>query len=38
MSGKFRYAEGWKRHLHFGYSAEEIDPLKNALGTLAFID
>jgi LmbE family N-acetylglucosaminyl deacetylase len=33
MSGKFRYAEGWRRHSHLGFSAEEIDPLREALGS-----
>lgn len=32
MSGKFKHAEGWRRHLHFGYASEEKDPLKKALG------
>ena len=32
LSGKFEYAEGWRRHLHLGYSGKEIDPLKDALG------
>jgi LmbE family N-acetylglucosaminyl deacetylase len=31
LSGKFKYAEGWRRHLHLGFSSEEIDPLKDAL-------
>lgn len=31
LSGKFKYAEGWRRHLHLGLSSEEIDPLKDAL-------
>lgn len=28
MSGKFRHAEGWRRHLHVGFCAEDADPLK----------
>ena len=32
LSGKFEYAEGWRRHLHLGFSGKEIDPLKVALG------
>jgi LmbE family N-acetylglucosaminyl deacetylase len=32
MSKKFKYAEGWRRHLHLGFSAKEIDPLADALG------
>ncbi len=31
MSGKFRHAEGWRRHLHLGLSAMEIDPLAAVL-------
>ena len=30
-SKKFRYAEGWRRHLHYGFSDENVDPLKEAL-------
>ncbi len=32
MSGQFPYAEGWRRHLHRGYSALDLDPLSEALG------
>ncbi len=38
LSGRFEYAEGWRRHLHLGFSAKEIDPLKDALGELCFIN
>ncbi len=32
MSGKFEYAEGWRRHSHLGFaSSEEFDPLAEAL-------
>jgi LmbE family N-acetylglucosaminyl deacetylase len=31
-SKKFRHAEGWIRHLHYGYGAENDDPLRDALG------
>jgi LmbE family N-acetylglucosaminyl deacetylase len=31
-SGKFRYAEGWRRHSHLGFSAREADPLAGLLG------
>ena len=27
MSGRFRHAEGWRRHLHLGFSAADADPL-----------
>jgi LmbE family N-acetylglucosaminyl deacetylase len=32
MSGRFKRAEGWRRHLHLGLSGQEIDPLADALG------
>jgi len=32
MSETFKYAEGWRRRNHLGYSGEEIDPLTEALG------
>jgi N-acetylglucosamine malate deacetylase 1 len=32
LSGRFRHAEGWRRHLHYGFCAEDADPLRNALG------
>jgi N-acetylglucosamine malate deacetylase 1 len=28
MSKKFAYAEGWRRHLHFGFCGPDTDPLK----------
>jgi LmbE family N-acetylglucosaminyl deacetylase len=31
MSGRFAYAEGWRRHLHLGFSATDDDPLAAAL-------
>ena len=31
LSKRFRYAEGWRRHLHAGFSAKECDPLRHAL-------
>lgn len=31
MSGRFEYAEGWRRRLHFGFCAQDADPLANAL-------
>jgi LmbE family N-acetylglucosaminyl deacetylase len=31
MSGKFAYAEGWRRHSHLGFGPEEFDPLTVAL-------
>jgi LmbE family N-acetylglucosaminyl deacetylase len=34
MSGRFEYAEGWRRHAHDGFSREERTPLEDALGDL----
>lgn len=34
MSGRFEFAEGWRSHLHLGYSAADIDPLREILGPL----
>ena len=31
MSGEFEYAEGWRRHSHLGFGAEDFDPLMEAL-------
>ena len=32
LSKRFKCAEGWRRHLHFGFCAAETDPLREALG------
>jgi N-acetylglucosamine malate deacetylase 1 len=32
MSRRYQYAEGWRRHLHYGFCAESADPLRQALG------
>jgi LmbE family N-acetylglucosaminyl deacetylase len=32
LSKRFKCAEGWRRHLHFGFCAAETDPLRDALG------
>jgi len=32
LSGVFKFAEGWRRHLHYGFCAEDADPLAAALG------
>lgn len=32
MSGKFEHAEGWRRHLHYGFSEPGYDPLKELDG------
>lgn len=31
QSKRFKHAEGWRRHLHLGFSAKAIDPLRDAL-------
>ena len=37
-SRRFRHAEGWRRHLHLGFSAQEVDPLAEALGRRYLVD
>ena len=32
MSRRFKHAEGWRRHLHLGFSSGAIDPLAESLG------
>jgi LmbE family N-acetylglucosaminyl deacetylase len=32
ISGRFQHAEGFRRHLHWGYAAKECDPLAALLG------
>lgn len=36
MSGRWEYAEGWRRHLHLGLSTTDSDPLAEALGSLGY--
>jgi len=36
MSQIFQHAEGWRRHLHLGFSATDIHPLAEALGANVF--
>ncbi len=38
MSRRFKYAEGWRRHLHLGFSTAEIDPLAEVLGKNFFVN
>jgi len=33
FSGRFTHAEGWRRHSHWGFSQEDDDPLRDALGS-----
>jgi hypothetical protein len=32
LSHRFTLAEGWRRHSHLGFCAENADPLRTALG------
>lgn len=32
MSKRFKHAEDWRRHLHFGFCGPDADPLADALG------
>jgi LmbE family N-acetylglucosaminyl deacetylase len=34
MSGKFEYAEGWRRHSHWGFCGPQDDPLGDALAEI----
>lgn len=38
MSGRFEYAEGWRRHSHLGYGPEAFDPLSALLGAACWTD
>jgi len=38
MSKSFKHAEGWRRHLHFGFCAADADPLKESLGKNCLIN
>ncbi len=31
MSGQFEFAEGWRRHSHLGFAAEDFDPINELL-------
>jgi LmbE family N-acetylglucosaminyl deacetylase len=35
LSGRFEYAEGFRRHIHYGLCDATADPLSESLGTLA---
>jgi LmbE family N-acetylglucosaminyl deacetylase len=37
-SGRFTQAEGWRRHLHLGFSADDEDPLIDILGEKYFVN
>lgn len=38
MSGQFKHAEGWRRHLHLGFCPPAADPLAAALGNNCLIN
>lgn len=38
LSGKFEHAEGWRRHLHLGFSGHDADHLAVALGADCVVD
>jgi len=37
LSGRFDYAEGWRKHLHVGFCSADDDPLVAALGSTALV-
>jgi len=37
-SRRFNHSEGWRRHLHLGFSRMDSDPLSDALGPLCWTD
>jgi N-acetylglucosamine malate deacetylase 1 len=37
-SRRFHRAEGWRRHLHYGFSQTDIDPLPEILGNKCWVD
>ena len=38
LSGRFHHAEGWRRHLHWGFCGADDDPLRDALGSRYLIN
>jgi LmbE family N-acetylglucosaminyl deacetylase len=38
LSGRFPLAEGWRRHLHWGFCGADDDPLRDALGSRYLIN
>ena len=38
LSGKYEYAEGWRRHNSLGFSGEDYDPLGEALADVSWLD
>ncbi|MDR0871641.1 MAG: PIG-L family deacetylase [Planctomycetaceae bacterium] len=37
LSGRFEFAEGWRRHNHIGFSKTETDPLTEVLRNFCFV-
>jgi LmbE family N-acetylglucosaminyl deacetylase len=38
MSGRFQYAEGWRRHSHLGFGPVDYDPLSELIGDVCWTD
>lgn len=38
MSGRFEFAEGWRRHSHLGFAGPQDDPLSELLGEACWTD
>jgi N-acetylglucosamine malate deacetylase 1 len=38
LSGRFSHAEGWRRHLHWGFCEDGDDPLRDVLGKKYLVD
>ena len=38
LCGRYRFAEGWRRHNHVGLAAKEIDPMADILGDVSWVD
>jgi LmbE family N-acetylglucosaminyl deacetylase len=38
LSGRYRVAEGWRRHLHYGFCTADADPLVQALGPHVLVE
>ncbi len=36
--GRYTYAEGWRRHSHWGFASAESDPLREVLGKDCWLD
>lgn len=38
LSGRFKFAEGWRRHLHYGFCDHDDDPLVQVLGNNCLVN